>query len=353
MSGGTAARVTTTKPTSTQRSATCSATPRRACASATCATSAPATGDGGLVADMLPPGAAVGSCSHRPGRHVPMLTGWLRRTRGCGCVVADDHPFFRDGVARGLTQSGRFEVVAEVGDGRAALEVIRREAPDVALVDYEMPDVDGLGVVRGRGPGRVAHPGAAAVRAHRQRGGVPGPAGGSGWLPVQGRAPSGDRRGGRSTWPAAGRWCPAELAAGLAGEIRLRAQAAGPALSERERQVLQAFARGLSVPQVAGRALPRGEHGEDPHPAALREARGVRPGGGRSRGHAPRPGGVACPRVAAGTSRAHLVVAVGQEVRQGLLGGGVQHPGRRHVRVPLQALDRLHGLRGCGVIGPS
>ena len=42
-----------------------------------------------------------------------------------------------------------------------------------------------------------------------------------------------------------------DLAAGLAGEIRLRAQASGPALSERERQVLQAFARGLSVPQVA------------------------------------------------------------------------------------------------------
>ena len=45
---------------------------------------------------------------------------------------------------------------------------------------------------------------------------------------------------------------PAELAAGLAGEIRMRAKDTGPVLSERERQVLQAFARGLSVPQVAG-----------------------------------------------------------------------------------------------------
>jgi two-component system nitrate/nitrite response regulator NarL len=45
---------------------------------------------------------------------------------------------------------------------------------------------------------------------------------------------------------------PAELAAGLAGEIRMRAKDSGPVLSERERQVLQAFARGLSVPQVAG-----------------------------------------------------------------------------------------------------
>ena len=44
---------------------------------------------------------------------------------------------------------------------------------------------------------------------------------------------------------------PAELAGALAGEIRLRAQPAGPMLSERESQVLQAFARGLSIPQVA------------------------------------------------------------------------------------------------------
>jgi two-component system, NarL family, nitrate/nitrite response regulator NarL len=44
---------------------------------------------------------------------------------------------------------------------------------------------------------------------------------------------------------------PPELAAGLAGEIRMRAQPQGPALSERERQVLQAFAKGMSVPQIA------------------------------------------------------------------------------------------------------
>jgi two-component system nitrate/nitrite response regulator NarL len=44
---------------------------------------------------------------------------------------------------------------------------------------------------------------------------------------------------------------PPDLAAGLAEQIRLRADTAGPPLSERERQVLQGFARGRSVPQLA------------------------------------------------------------------------------------------------------
>ena len=41
-------------------------------------------------------------------------------------VVADDHPFFRDGVTRGLNQDGRVEVVAEAENGRDAIEAIRR-----------------------------------------------------------------------------------------------------------------------------------------------------------------------------------------------------------------------------------
>jgi two-component system nitrate/nitrite response regulator NarL len=165
-------------------------------------------------------------------------------------LVADDHPFFRDGVTRGLVQSGRIEVVGEVGDGRAALEAIRRDAPDVALVDYEMPDIDGLGVVkavvRDGLPTRVlllsAHTESAVVFQAVQEGAA-------GYLSKDARRAEiveavVDVARGRTV-------VPPELAAGLAGEIRMRAQSQGPALSERERQVLQAFARGMSVPQVA------------------------------------------------------------------------------------------------------
>jgi two-component system nitrate/nitrite response regulator NarL len=165
-------------------------------------------------------------------------------------VVADDHPFFRDGVTRGLAQSGRVRVVAEAGDGREALEAIRRERPDVALVDVEMPDVDGLDVVRAAVrdglPTRVlllsAHTESAIVYRALEEGAA-------GYLAKD--APRSeivqavvDVARGRTV-------VPAELAAGLAGEIRSRAQSQGPVLSEREREVLRAFARGLSMPQVA------------------------------------------------------------------------------------------------------
>jgi two-component system, NarL family, nitrate/nitrite response regulator NarL len=165
-------------------------------------------------------------------------------------LVADDHPFFRDGVTRGLVQSGRIEVVAEVADGRAALAAIRAEAPDVALVDYEMPDVDGLGVVkavvRDGLSTRVlllsAHTESAVVFQALQEGAA-------GYLSKDARRAEiveavVDVAKGRTV-------VPPELAAGLAGEIRMRAQSTGPALSERERQVLRAFAKGMSVPQVA------------------------------------------------------------------------------------------------------
>jgi two-component system nitrate/nitrite response regulator NarL len=165
-------------------------------------------------------------------------------------VVADDHPFFRDGVIRGLVQSGRVQVVAEAEDGRDALEAIRRERPDVALVDYQMPDLDGLDVVRATVrdglPTRVlllsAHTESAIVFQALEEGAA-------GYLPKDARRAEiveavVDVAKGRTVVPSG-------LAAGLAGEIRMRAQSRGPVLSEREREVLRAFARGLSVPQVA------------------------------------------------------------------------------------------------------
>jgi two-component system, NarL family, nitrate/nitrite response regulator NarL len=55
-------------------------------------------------------------------------------------VIADDHPLYREGVARSLTESGQFEVVGEAANGRDALALVRQHRPDVVLLDISMPD---------------------------------------------------------------------------------------------------------------------------------------------------------------------------------------------------------------------
>ena len=165
-------------------------------------------------------------------------------------VVADDHPFFRDGVTRALQQAGGVEVVAEAGTGREAIDAIREHEPEVALVDYQMPDLDGVAVVhavaRDGLSTRVvllsAHTDGPLVYAALQEGAA-------GYLPKD--APRSEIVEGVLRVSRGETVVPPELAGGLAGEIRMRADSDAPALSERETQVLQAFARGLSVPQVA------------------------------------------------------------------------------------------------------
>ncbi|MBC8506032.1 MAG: response regulator transcription factor [Anaerolineales bacterium] len=58
-------------------------------------------------------------------------------------VVADDHSLFRDGIIS-LLEAAEYEVVAQVGDGVAALEAVRRHKPDLALLDISMPEMNGL-----------------------------------------------------------------------------------------------------------------------------------------------------------------------------------------------------------------
>ncbi|MCU1536675.1 MAG: Response regulator receiver protein [Humibacillus sp.] len=60
-------------------------------------------------------------------------------------VVADDHPMWRDAVARDLADAG-FEVVATADDGRAAVARTRAVAPDVLVLDLNLPGLDGAQV---------------------------------------------------------------------------------------------------------------------------------------------------------------------------------------------------------------
>jgi len=62
-------------------------------------------------------------------------------------VVADDQALVRAGFRMILTADG-IEVVAEVADGAAAIEAVRRTRPDVVLMDIRMPELDGLEATR-------------------------------------------------------------------------------------------------------------------------------------------------------------------------------------------------------------
>lgn len=165
-------------------------------------------------------------------------------------IVGDDHPVYRDGLVRALDNNGRTEVVAAVGDGRAALDAIREHAPDVALLDYKMPGLDGIAVahavVRDRLPTRVllvsaTTEGSVVYRAIQD--------GAAGFL---------SKEADRDDIVAAVVACargedvlPPELVAGFTAQVRQHAQGQTPLLSERERQILQLIADGKSVPDMA------------------------------------------------------------------------------------------------------
>jgi DNA-binding NarL/FixJ family response regulator len=63
-------------------------------------------------------------------------------------IIADDHPLFRKGLVEVLRDEPGIRIVAEAGDGAAALELIERTRPDLALLDIAMPKLSGLDVAR-------------------------------------------------------------------------------------------------------------------------------------------------------------------------------------------------------------
>jgi DNA-binding NarL/FixJ family response regulator len=63
-------------------------------------------------------------------------------------MVVDDHPMWRDSVARDLGEAG-FDVVATAGEGAQALRIAAAVRPDVVVLDLQLPDISGVEVTRG------------------------------------------------------------------------------------------------------------------------------------------------------------------------------------------------------------
>ncbi|MCX4784332.1 response regulator transcription factor [Streptomyces sp. NBC_01264] len=165
-------------------------------------------------------------------------------------LIADDHPVYRSGLRSVLAGGYSFEVVGEYQDGQAALSAIREVKPDVAVLDYRMPLLNGSQVARAlsekNSPTKIlilsAFTEAAIVYKALQDGA-------SGYLTKTAEADEIAR-----AVMACSRGetvLPSQLTAALVSEIRIRAEARRPHLSDRETQILEMLAAGMSTPEMA------------------------------------------------------------------------------------------------------
>jgi len=63
-------------------------------------------------------------------------------------LLADDHALVRAGIRALLSTIEGVEVIAEAGNGREALQLIRELQPDIVLLDITLPDLSGLEVLK-------------------------------------------------------------------------------------------------------------------------------------------------------------------------------------------------------------
>jgi two-component system nitrate/nitrite response regulator NarL len=164
--------------------------------------------------------------------------------------VGEDHPIYLEGLVRALRQRPEFDVLGSSTDGRQALEEIRRLAPDVAILDENMPGLLGNEVMQA-----ISRDGLAtrvlmlsasvdsAVVFRAVANGV------SAYL-----TKDSDRGAICDAVAAVARGqiiLAPQVQAGLAGEVRLREHESRPALSPREHEILERTASGSSAPDIA------------------------------------------------------------------------------------------------------
>src|ERR1700680_3359914 len=72
----------------------------------------------------------------------------MKKSAKLRILVADDHALMRSGIRTLLESKPGWKVVSEAATGRQAIEQAIKLEPDVAIVDIELPDLDGLEAIR-------------------------------------------------------------------------------------------------------------------------------------------------------------------------------------------------------------
>ena len=164
--------------------------------------------------------------------------------------VADDHPLYREGVARAIKERPDLELVGQCGEGRLAVAQVQKLEPDVVVLDMRLPSLSGIQVITALAD--AGSPTRALVLSAFDDGALvyeATAAGAHGYV-----TKDADRQVICDAIAAVARgrsYFSADIHDGLAAQIRARRHDDRPRLSSREREILALTAEGRSSPEIA------------------------------------------------------------------------------------------------------